>query len=38
MRLPIDIIVISRRYADEWMDVRGSVVHAAFSQGRILAS
>lgn len=38
LRLPIDIIVISRRYADEWMDVRGSVVHAAFSQGRVLAS
>lgn len=38
LRLPVDIIVISRRYAEEWMDVRGSVVHAAFSQGRVLAS
>jgi predicted nucleotidyltransferase len=37
LRVPIDIIVISRRYADEWMDVRGSVVHAAFSQGRVIA-
>lgn len=38
LRVPIDIIVISRRYADEWMNVRGSVVHAAFSQGRVIAS
>lgn len=38
LRFPVDIIVVSRRHADEWMDVRGSVVHAAFSQGRVLVS
>jgi uncharacterized protein len=38
LRSPIDIIVISRRCAEEWMGVRGSVVHAAFPQGRVLAS
>jgi predicted nucleotidyltransferase len=38
LRLPVDIIVISRRYADDWTEVHGSLVHAAFSQGRVLAS
>ena len=38
LRLPTDIIVVSRRYAEDWADVHGSVVHAAFSQGRVLAS
>jgi predicted nucleotidyltransferase len=37
LRLPTDIIVVSRRYAEDWTDVHGSVVHAAFSQGRVLA-
>ena len=37
LRLPTDIIVVSRRYAEDWADVHGSVVHAAFSQGRVLA-
>jgi uncharacterized protein len=36
LRVPADIIVVSRRYAEDWTDVRGSVVHAAFSQGRVL--
>ena len=30
-------IVVSSRYAEDWADVRGSVVHAALSQGRVLA-
>jgi predicted nucleotidyltransferase len=38
LRLPTDIIVVSRSYAEDWADVHGSVVHAAFSQGRVLAS
>jgi hypothetical protein len=37
LRLPAEVIVVSRDYADRWREVRGGVVHAAFSQGRILA-
>jgi predicted nucleotidyltransferase len=37
LRLPAEIIVVSSRYAEDWADVRGSVVHAALSQGRVLA-
>lgn len=37
LRLPADVIVVSRDYADRWRDVRGGLVHAALSQGRILA-
>jgi predicted nucleotidyltransferase len=37
LRLPADVIVVSRDYADLWRDVRGGVVHAALSQGRVLA-
>jgi predicted nucleotidyltransferase len=32
----IDVIVVSRRYADEWRDVQGSLVHAAMSEGRVV--
>lgn len=38
LRMPTDIVVVSRRYADEWGCVHGSVVHAAYSHGRVLAS
>lgn len=37
LRVPIDIIVISRDYAERWREVRGGVVHAALSHGRVLA-
>jgi predicted nucleotidyltransferase len=37
LRLPADIVVVSRHYADVWRDVRGGVVHAAISQGRVLS-
>ncbi len=37
LRVPADIIVVSRDYADRWRDVRGGLVHAALSQGRVLA-
>lgn len=37
LRLPADVIVVSRNYADCWREVRGSVVRAALSQGRVLA-
>lgn len=37
LRVPADVIVVSRAYANRWRDVRGGVVHAALSQGRVLA-
>jgi uncharacterized protein len=37
MRIPVDVIVVSKSYADEWRDVRGTVVHAAMAEGRVLA-
>jgi predicted nucleotidyltransferase len=36
LRLPVDVIVVSREYADRWRGVRGGLVHAAMSQGRVL--
>lgn len=36
LRLPVDVIVVSREYADRWRDVRGGLVYAAMSQGRVL--
>jgi predicted nucleotidyltransferase len=33
-----DIVVVSERDAQEWRDVRGSLVHAALSEGRVLAA
>jgi predicted nucleotidyltransferase len=35
--VPADVIVVSREYADRWSEVRGGIVHAAFSRGRVLA-
>lgn len=32
----IDVIVVSRQYADDWRDVRGGLVHAALSEGRVV--
>jgi predicted nucleotidyltransferase len=37
LRLPADVIVVSRDYAERWRDVRGGIVHAALTQGRVLA-
>lgn len=37
LRLPADVVVVSRRYAEDWREVRGGVVHAALSQGQVLA-
>ena len=33
-----DVIVISDRDAEEWRDVRGSLIHAAFADGRAIAA
>jgi predicted nucleotidyltransferase len=37
LRVPADVIVISRDYAERWREVRGGLVHAALSEGRVLA-
>lgn len=37
LRVPVDVVVVSRRYADEWRDVRGGIVHSALDHGRVLA-
>jgi hypothetical protein len=37
LRVPTDVIVVSERYAEDWRDVRGTLVHAALSQGRLLS-
>ncbi len=36
LRMPADIVVISREYADRWSEVRGSLVHTALSERRII--
>ncbi|HEX3733541.1 MAG TPA: nucleotidyltransferase domain-containing protein [Solirubrobacterales bacterium] len=36
LRLPADVIVVSRDYAEEWCEVRGALVHAALADGRVL--
>lgn len=33
---PIDVVVVSQGYVDDWRDVRGSLVHAAMSEGRVV--
>lgn len=35
-RTPFDIVVVSERYAEEWGDVEGTMVHAALTEGRVL--
>jgi predicted nucleotidyltransferase len=37
LRVPVDVVVVSRRYAEEWRDVRGGIVHSALDHGRVLA-
>lgn len=37
LRIPVDVVVVGRRYAEEWAAVRGSVVHSAISHGRVMA-
>jgi predicted nucleotidyltransferase len=36
--VPIDIVVVSEAYAAEWAGVKNSIVHAALSEGRELAT
>lgn len=37
LRVPADVIVVSREYADRWREVPGGLIHAALSRGRVLA-
>lgn len=34
--VPVDVIVVSERYAEEWGPAKGSMVHAALTEGRAL--
>lgn len=36
LRLPVEVVVVSERRAGDWQDVRGSLVHAAVTEGRVL--
>jgi predicted nucleotidyltransferase len=35
--IPADVVVVSERYAEKWAPVRGTLVHQAMSQGRVVA-
>ena len=37
LRIPVEIVVVSRGYFDAWRNVRGSIVHSAVEDGRVLA-
>jgi predicted nucleotidyltransferase len=36
--VPMDIVVVTEREVERWRDVRGSLVHAALADGRVLAA
>jgi uncharacterized protein len=36
LKVPMDIVVVSERYAAEWGGVQNTMVHAALSEGRVL--
>jgi len=38
LRLPVEVVVVSQHDADEWRDVRGSLLHAAMAEGRPLSN
>jgi len=37
LRVPVEVVVVRKAYADEWRGVRGGLIHAALSEGRVLA-
>jgi predicted nucleotidyltransferase len=37
LRLPLEVVVVSGRDVEDWDSVPGSLVHAAMTEGRILA-
>jgi predicted nucleotidyltransferase len=34
--VPIDVVVVSESYAEDWGGVEGSMIHAALTEGRVL--
>jgi predicted nucleotidyltransferase len=38
MRLPVDLVVMSRRDVDEWRHVHGSFARRALAEGRVVAT
>lgn len=36
LRVPVDVLVVSKKTFDEWRDVPGTVISAAASEGKIL--
>jgi predicted nucleotidyltransferase len=38
LRITADVVVLSEREVEDWRDVRGSLVHAALADGRVLAA
>ena len=34
--IPVDVLVVSERYADEWGSAYGSTVYAALTEGRLV--
>ncbi|HKG02100.1 MAG TPA: nucleotidyltransferase domain-containing protein [Conexibacter sp.] len=38
MRIMADVVVVRERDVAEWRDVRGSLVHAALADGRVLVA
>jgi predicted nucleotidyltransferase len=34
--VPVDVVVVSEHYAEDWGCVEGSMVHAALTEGRVL--
>jgi predicted nucleotidyltransferase len=36
LHVPMDIVVVSERYAAEWGSVQNTMVHAALTEGRVL--
>jgi len=37
LRLPVEVVVVSASDVEAWGNVRGSLVHAAITEGRVLA-
>jgi hypothetical protein len=35
--VPVDVIVVSEEYAAKWASTKGTMIHAAFGEGRIVA-
>ena len=37
LRVAADVVVVPRKYAEEWGDVPGTLIHDALTEGRVLA-